>query len=276
MLVSIIIAAKNEEKNIEKCLKSVIGQSFPAENVEIVVIDNNSADKTKEIANKYTENIFNQGPERSAQKNFGVRESRGEYFLHLDADMTLGANVLKECARKVSADKDIIALYIPEIVLGEKYFSKVRRFERGFYNSTVIDAVRFIRKDKFLEAGGFDEKLYAAEDWDLDKRLKKLGKFDIIKSPLCHNESEFNLKKYLSKKGYYSKNLNVYIEKWGKNDLDIKKQFGFYYRFIGVFIENGKWEKLVRHPLLTAGMYFLRILVGIKFIFRCQTSNSPS
>jgi len=268
MLVSAIISTKNEEKNIEKCLKSVINQTYPAENIEIIVIDNHSSDRTRDLALKYTEKVFIGGPERSAQKNFGVRESRGEYFLHLDADMELSEDVVKECIEKISGKNDIIALYIPEIVSGEKYFSKVRRFERSFYNGTLIDAVRFIKKDKFLEAGGFDENLYAGEDWDLDKRLKRFGKFDIIKSPLYHNESEFNLTKYLKKKAYYSKNLNVYIEKWGKNDPDIKKQFGFYYRFIGVFVENGKWRKIIQHPILAAGMYFLRFLVGINFLLR--------
>ena len=268
MLVSVIISTKNEEKNIEKCLKSVTGQSFLAKNMEIIVVDNNSTDKTREIAGKYTDKFFSKGPERSAQKNFGVRESKGEYFLHLDADMVLGKNIIEECARKISEDKNTVALYIPEIVSGERYFSKVRRFERSFYDGSLIDAVRFIQKEKFLEIGGFDEKLYAGEDWDLDKRLKKIGKFGIIKNPLYHNEEAFSLKKYLQKKAYYSRNLDTYIAKWGEYDPDIKKQFGFYYRFIGVFVENGKWKKIVRHPILAAGMYFLRFLVGIKFIFR--------
>lgn len=268
MLVSVIVSTKNEEKNLEKCLKSVAGQSFPTDNIEIIVVDNDSTDKTKEIARKYTENIFNWGSERSAQKNFGVHESKGKYFLHLDADMILSENVVAECVKRVEDDETIIALYIPEIILGEKYFSKVRRFERSFYNRTVIDAVRFIKKEKFLEAGGFDEKLYAGEDWDLDKKLNKMEELDIIKSPLYHNEAEFSLAKYLKKKSYYSHNLNAYISKWGQNDPDIKKQLGFSYRFFGVFIENGKWKKLLRHPFLAAGMYFLRILVGVKFLTR--------
>jgi len=268
MLVSIIINTKNEEENVGKCLDSVLAQKYPREKLEIIVVDNDSADRTKEIARKYTEKIYNHGPERSAQKNFGVEKSQGEYFLHLDADMTLCENVIAECVEKVLADKNIIALYIPEIVSGENFFSKVRRFERSFYDGTAIDAVRFIRKDKFLEAGGFDEKIYAGEDWDLDKRLKKLGKLDIIESPLYHNEAEFNLKKYLAKKKYYSKNVDVYIEKWGKNDPDIKKQFGGYYRYIGVFVEKGKWKKLLRHPVLAMGVYFLRFLVGVKYLTR--------
>ncbi|MDP1845624.1 MAG: glycosyltransferase [Candidatus Moranbacteria bacterium] len=267
-MVSVIITTKNEERNIGNCLESVLAQVFPAENIETIVVDNNSTDKTKEIALKYTQKVFTYGPERSAQKNFGIRKSKGEYFLHLDADMVLSENVVKECVEKVSSDKNIIALFISEIVAGKGFFLKVRRFERSFYDGTVIDAVRFIQKEKFLEAGGFDEKLYACEDWDLDKRLKKLGKFDIVKSPLYHNEEGFSLKKYLAKKGYYSKNMDIYIKKWGKNDPDVKKQFGFYYRFIGVFVENGKWKKLLRHPILTAGMYFLKFLVGIKFLLR--------
>ena len=268
MLISVIIATKNEERNIGKCLEAVLAQAYSREKLEIIVVDNDSTDKTREIALKYTEKVFNQGPERSAQKNFGVKESRGGWFLHLDADMVLSENVISECVEKVKNDENIIALYIPEIVAGKRFFSRVRSFERSFYDGTVIDGVRFVRRDKFLEACGFDEKMYACEDWDLDKRLKRLGKFGIIKSPLFHNEEEFSLKKYLSKKGYYSKNLDVYISKWGKNDPDVKKQFGLYYRFVGVFVEKGKWKKLLRHPILALGMCFLRFLVGIKFLLR--------
>ena len=197
-----------------------------------------------------------------------MEKSKGGYFLHLDADMSLGKDAVKECVEKITENNEITALYIPEIVLGDKYFSKVRRFERSFYDKTVIDAVRFIRKDKFAEAGGFDEKLYAGEDWDLDRRLKKVGKFDIIKSPLYHNEAQFSLSGYRKKKKYYSQSLNTYIAKWGRNDSDIKKQFGFYYRYIGIFIENGKWKKLLHHPLLTFGLYFLRFLVGVRYLMR--------
>jgi glycosyltransferase involved in cell wall biosynthesis len=268
MLISIIIATKNEERNIGKCLESVLAQSYSKDSLEIIVVDNNSSDKTLEIARKYTDKIYSQGPERSAQKNFGVRCSKGGWFIHLDADMALDEDVIQECVDLARNNKDVVGLYVPEIILGEKFFSKVRRFERSFYDGTAIDAVRFIRKDKFLEVGGFDEEMYACEDWDLNKRLKKLGKFDIIKSPLFHNEKEFSLKKYLTKKSYYSKNIDVYIKKWGKGDPDVRKQFGFDYRLLGVFVENGKWKELLRHPILTLGIYFLRFLVGVKYLLR--------
>jgi glycosyltransferase involved in cell wall biosynthesis len=267
-LVSAIITTKNEEKNIENCLNSLKKQNYLQEKMEIIVIDNNSSDKTKEIALKHTDKVFNFGPERSAQRNFGVEKSSGQYFIYLDADMILSKNVVSDCLEKISEKRGIIALYISEIVAGKKFWSKIRRFERSFYDGTAIDCVRFIRKDKFLEVGGFDENLTGPEDWDLDKKLRNVGEVALIKTPIYHNEAEFNLKKYLSKKGYYAQKLDDYIFKWGKNDPDIKKQFGIYYRFLGVFVEKGKWKKLVAHPVLAFGMYFLRFLVGIKFIFR--------
>jgi glycosyltransferase involved in cell wall biosynthesis len=276
MLVSVIITTKNEEKNIENCLKSIKEQDYPKDLIEIIVVDNNSADTTKEIALHYTNQVFDKGPERSAQRNFGVEKSSGEYFLYLDADMTLHADVIKDCVEKISVipveteiqSNNIVALYVSEIVMGEKYFSRVRRFERSFYDATVIDCARFIEKSAFQKVGGFDENLTGPEDWDLDKKLRQLGKTSLVTTPIYHNEAEFDLKKYLDKKGYYAKKFDTYIAKWGKNDPDLQKQFGLYYRFFGVFVEKGKWEKMFAHPLLTAGMFMLRCLVGLKFLMR--------
>ena len=266
-LVSVVITTKNEEKNIANCLKSILQQSYSSDKIEIIVVDNNSTDKTKEIARKYTGKVYNLGPERSTQRNFGAKQAKGEYYLYLDADMTLSPNVISECVDKFE-NSNLVALYIPEIVTGNTFWSKVRRFERSFYNATVIDAVRIFRLKGFITVGGFSENMIAAEDWDLTKRLRKLGGFDIIKSLLYHNESELQLASYLQKKRFYSKDIKNYIAKWGKDDPDVKKQLGFFYRFIEVFLENGKWKKLIRHPVLTFGMYFLRFLVGLSYILR--------
>ena len=267
MLISVVITTKNEEKNIENCLKSIKTQTYQ-DKIEIIVVDNNSIDKTKEIAGKYTDLIFDKGPERSSQRNFGVRQSNGEYFLYLDADMILHPEVTSECVELAGKNPEIIGLYIPEIIAGNSFWSKVRRFERSFYNATAIDCVRFIKKEKFLEVGGFDESMTGPEDWDFDKKIRNIGKVALTKNPIYHNEAEFNLAKYLNKKAYYAKSFDKYIEKWGEDDGDIKKQFGFYYRFIKVFVENGKWKKFIRHPILALGMYFLRIMVGLKFLTR--------
>lgn len=265
-LVSVVVATKNEESNIVNCLQSVRNQKYPEEKKEIIVVDNYSPDKTIEIAKEFTDKVYNKGPRRSAQLNFGVQKAKGEYVLYLDADMMLSEKVIIECVDKCE-NEDYIALYIPEKIIGDGFWIGVRDFERSFYNATCIDTVRFVRRDKFLEIGGFDEYLdLGADDWDFDRRIKKVDKVGTITAPLYHNEGRFNLTRYLEKKGHYSKTLNKYIQKWGKEDPEIRKQLGIWYRLFGVFIEDGKWKKLLRQPVKTFGIYFLRFMVGITYL----------
>lgn len=296
-LVSVIITTKNEEKNIRTCLESIKYQTW--KNTEIIVVDNESDDATKAISKEYTQLVFDKGPERSAQRNYGmINIASGEFVIYIDADMLLAPKLIEACVENMN-DTGVVALHISETVLGKNYFSRVRRFERKFYDGTPIDGARFFRRDIFKSVGGFDEKLFAkgsGEDWDIDKEVKRHGvikllschsnKDKVINWPLAsfiakrgvgfegfytgiyHNESEFNLIHYLKKKLYYSQGFDGYIKKWGKNDPDIKKQFGIYYRYLGVFIENDKWRMIVKNIDLVVGMYFLRLLVGLTYLFR--------
>ncbi len=307
-VVSVVVTTKNEAKSIENCLRSIKKQTYPQKKIEIIIVDNNSTDKTKEIAKRFADKVYNKGPERSAQRNFGVERARGKYILYLDADMILSKDVISECVEKClprrkptcpvasasagwygeaflrGENEDCVALYIPERIVNlssdqlnnrcnlnfnlrnQRFWIKVRDFERNFYNATVIDCVRFIQRDKFLKIGGFDEKLTGPEDWDFDRRIKEKGKVDIINAPLYHNEGEFNLKEYLKKKSYYSRFFNKYIQKWGKDDSIIRKQLGPWYRLFGVFIENRKWKRFISKPHLAFGIIILRCSVGLVFL----------
>ena len=76
-LVSVIVPTKNSERTIERCLKSIKEQSY--KNIELIVVDNYSEDKTFEIANKYADKIIKKGPERSLQRNYGAKISSVKY-----------------------------------------------------------------------------------------------------------------------------------------------------------------------------------------------------
>lgn len=264
--VSVVVTTKNEERNIKNCLDSISKQTYDQKKIEIIVIDNKSTDNTKKIASGYTKMVFDKGHERSAQRNYGAQKSSGKYYLYLDADMILSPDVIRESVATLEKEKNVIALYIPEVILGNSFWSKVRKFERGFYNGTAIDCVRIIRKDTFLKVGGFDESMSGPEDWDLDKKIRNMGKVSITKSPIYHNESQFSMKNYLIKKSYYIKSFDNYVKKWGNNDEDVKKQLGIVYRYLEVFVENNKWKRLILHPILTIGMLYLRFLVGISYL----------
>lgn len=266
-MVSIVITTKNAEEFIADCIKSIINSNYIAKGgkIEIIVVDNHSTDKTVEIANSLGAKTFIKGPERSAQRNYGVEKSDGVIIGVLDTDMTLSENVISECVEIFEHNEKIKALYIPEKIFGNGFFNKVRNFERSFYNATAIDGVRFFRKEDFLKIGGYDISLNGTEDWDLDRRIKNIGKVSIIKSPLFHHENH-TLKKYIIKKSYYASNFDNYFKKWGFDGIT-KKQFGLYYRYIGAFVEKGKWKKLLRHPILAFSMYFLLFLKGLVYIF---------
>ena len=264
--VTVIITTRNEEQNIVACLESLHSQTLGRERLEILLVDNNSDDCTVELSKPFTDNTFNKGPERSAQRNFGIEQAAAQYVMYLDADMRLSPTVIEECLAAVQADPTITGIFVPETGVGTGYWIKVRNFERSFYDATVVDAVRFIRCDIFLELSGFDLSLCGPEDWDMDRRLGERGPLHLIASPLFHDEGAFIFKTYLKKKSYYARTFDAYKQKW-QNDAVVRKQLGIYYRFIGVFVENGKWKRLIRHPLLAAGMYFLRFLVGCSYIF---------
>ena len=305
--VSLVITTKNEEKNIGNCLESINRQKYPQNLLEVIVVDNDSTDQTKQVAREYKVKVLDKGPERSAQRNYGMKKARGKYLMYLDADMILSSTVIEKAVEKLSPVSNIqypvssippVALYIPEVILGNSYWSRVRRFERSFYDGTAIDCVRFVRKDVFEQTGGFDLGMTGPEDWDFDKKVRRHGRAEIIdrydfdemnnrldgfdyssedfSEKLCklsplglvyHNEAGFNFRKYFQKKRYYSKSFSSYIQKWGRNDPDIKKQFGFWYRYFGVFLEKGKWKKIMQYPSLIIGIFLLRFLVGLSFVF---------
>jgi glycosyltransferase involved in cell wall biosynthesis len=262
-LVSVIITTKNEEKNIGNCLRSIKNQTF--KDIELIVVDNFSKDKTAEIAKKYAATVYYKGNERSTQRNYGAKIANGEYILYLDADMILNPTLIADCVAECKRDLSD-ALYVPERIVGEGFWIKVRDFERSFYTGTVIDAVRFIRRDLFLQIGGFDETLIGPEDWDLDRKIRKVGRTGINLTPLFHNEGRLDMNHYLKKKSYYTDGIQKYIEKWGPSDSEIKKQTGIRYRLIDVFIEQGKWKRVVCHPPFAITMYWLRFRVALAYL----------
>jgi len=269
-LVSVIIATKNEEKNIGNCLESIKNQTYPK--IEIIVVDLNSTDNTRKIAQGYTK-VLNLAEAdnlrvknlRGAQVNFGVKKSRGDIIFFPDADMTFSPNLVSEAVELL---EKYDALYVPEVICGKGFFGKIRNFERGFYNKTCIDAVRFVRRNTFLAVGGFDEKdiAFGPDDWDLTKMIKqKTRRLTITQSPIYHHEEELDFNIYLRKKAKYVPTFEDYIKKWKKDNQEMRKQLGTYYRAIGVFIENGKWLRMLMHPVLTLGMYYLRSRVGLNY-----------
>lgn len=252
-LVSIIISTKNEAENIGNCLKSLKAQTYKP--VEILVIDNNSKDKTQKIARKYTQIVLNKGPERSVQRNFGVSKSKGSYIAWFDADMILTPNVIMECVNLVLKDNKIKALVIPEESIGEGFWAKCSSLEKKCYlGDKNIEAVRFVDKETFKKVGMLDKNLISGEDWDITARLKAAGyKISRIKSYVLHNEGNLKLFSLLKKKHYYATKSLPYVSRHIKSPKDL-----LLFLFRPAFFRN--WKLLASDPEHALGLFIMKFL----------------
>jgi len=258
-LVSIIVPTKNSSRTLEACLKSVKKQSY--ENIEIIVVDNSSTDNTKEIAQKYTHKVFNFGPERSAQRNYGVNNSQGLYVLIIDSDMELSEGVIINCVNKIVSDNNIVSIIIPEESFGEGFWAQCKKLERSFYIGVDwMEAARFFRKDIYQKLGGYNENMVSGEDWDLSQRVEIEGKVARINEYIYHNELKLSLVKVLGKKFYYAKQFKLYIDK-NKNKNKTKNQAGVIQRYKLFFSQP---SKLLQNPIVGLGMLFMKTL---EFVF---------
>jgi glycosyltransferase involved in cell wall biosynthesis len=219
-LVSVIIPTKNSGHTILSCLLSIRAQSY--NNIEIITVDNLSKDNTREIAKQFGLTVL-KGPERSAQRNFGAKLSKGDYLLFVDSDMELTHSLISDCVKKMNDGYD--AIIIPELNLGSGFFAKVRALERSVYeNDDSIESARFLRRSVFNSVQGYDETLTGPEDFDLQSNVLTSG-FMIgrIQSKIIHHEENLKLVSHLRKKMYYSKSYKAYAL---KHPQEAKHQFG--------------------------------------------------
>ena len=222
-----------------------------------IVIDNGSSDRTEKIARQFTSKIYNFGPERSSQRNFGTVKSAGKFFLFLDADMELSPAVIKECVGLVSSDSKIGAVIIPEQSVAHTFWENVKAFERSFYfeeGDSTVEAARFFEKEVYKKAGGYDESITGPEDWDLPETVKDLGyKIGRIKSEILHYERIDSPVSLAKKKFYYALKAHRYIKKRHMSVFGPKT----IYFLRPVFYT--KWKKLISHPVLAIAMTIMFI-----------------
>ena len=125
MLVSIIIPAYNAEKYIGACLDSVISQTY--KNIEIVVVNDGSSDRTKEIIENYAEKdkriklISTENGGVSRARNIGMDNSKGEFFTFVDADDGLFENSVQILLDTMNeTNGDIVSAGAIRAVFGEE------------------------------------------------------------------------------------------------------------------------------------------------------------
>ena len=207
-MLSVIVPIYNEEKYIVKCIESILEQDYPKEDLEIILADGMSNDRTREIVATYTTKYpfirLIDNPDRIAPcaMNKGIDEAKGDVIIRLDAHATYEKNYFSSLVyglEKYNADNigavcrtDVLnktpkALAIKE-VLSNKFGVGNSTFRTGIDGAQEVETVPFgcWRHDVFDKYGYYDTRLVRNQDIELNKRIiRGGGRIVIIPETYC-------------------------------------------------------------------------------------------
>lgn len=229
-LISIVIPTLNEEKLLHDTLSQFTPELKLKYRIEIIISDGGSNDATLEIAKDFADIIVkkteNDKQNISQGRNAGAAKATGKYLFLINADTRIKDitgffnktfNILE--TGKYSALTCKFKVFPEEEILSDKLFHTFYNNYAHFLNIIGMGMGRgechIIRKDIFDKSGGYNEDLAAGEDYDLYRRIKKMGKkpgkIKFIRSLVVY-ESPRRYRKF----GYSS----VFYD-WTKNSLSV-------------------------------------------------------
>lgn len=196
--ISVVIPCRNEEKFIKKCLDSVVSQNYPKENLEVLVVDGASQDRTREIIQRYSENypfiklLYNPRKFVPIALNIGIKNSQGDIIVRMDSHAVYDKEYISKSVyylKKYNADnaggpvktvpfkKTLMAEAIA-LALSHPFGVGGACFRKGVKKVREADTVfgGCFRKEIFEKIGFFNENLTSgSEDMEFNLRLKKQG-----------------------------------------------------------------------------------------------------
>ena len=232
MKFSICIPTLNEEKYIGGILGCLEKQTL--KDFEVIIVDGNSQDKTKEEALKFSDKYplqFLKSPQRgvSFQRNYAAKKAMSDYVIFFDADVMIEPDFLEKIKKHLEK-KDIDILTTWNKPISDK---PVDEFIYLFMNIFMLELIKktnpgavgvfiCVKKSSFEKIGGFREGVNFGEDYDLAKRLHDSGfTYALFKKPKVHvsvrrfdKEGRFNMiVKNLKVATYYLRSNDNYIDK---------------------------------------------------------------
>lgn len=200
-LISIIVPVYNAEEYLEDCINSIVKQTY--ENIEIIVIDNQSSDSSLQIINKFMKVDSRikllycdvQGP--SATRNVGIKNAIGEYIMFVDSDDTIEYNSIESIVFKINQYEPNIVLFGFDIIDNNKLVSSVENFtitdgyyfgenyKKIFYNMVMSNRGNYVPSYVYLRAIKktllvnnnvyFDELVKRSEDFQFLVKVHSLS-----------------------------------------------------------------------------------------------------
>lgn len=245
MKVSVVVPVRNNQEMIEDCIVSLLDQDFPKEEYEIIVVDNNSTDKTAEIIKKYpVQYLFEGKIGRTKARNKGINKASGDIICFTDSDCMAHSNWIRELVRGFNDEEiggiggksvgyeisNLTERYIE--LLYEEYnlsfrFNKIPQIMTGnaAYRSRVL-----------AEVGNFDESFETSEDFDLSARVFWSGyRMEYAPQAIVYHRHRSDLKKFFTQYFEYGRGYVRFTKKHKSRfnkDLNKTRLRDFYYRIL--------------------------------------------
>lgn len=268
--VSIIIPVFNGESFIGRAIESCLSQVYT--NLEIIVVDDGSTDRTASIVDKYVKRgsvsyIYQENAERSAARNHGVRRCNGEYIQFLDADDEILPEKISSQVKILNEDTKLAAVYSATIFKRDEHVLKhlFHHPKRGLVEEIIV--TNFIPINSLLfrkrALNLFDESIRLLEDWKQLLQIVADGWAIVgVNRPLCivniHSENS-------SKSRVAMATAELVVISWLKRHPNLSNyKDAIYYAKVMRLYELGRisWLRAVKSVWLCARAY-----IGAAIIF---------
>jgi len=186
-MLSFIIPAHNEEFCLPRTLEA-IHQSARAvgESYEVIVVDDASTDATGEVGRNFNAIVVRVNHRQiAATRNSGAKAAQGERFFFVDADTIINPRVIQSALRWMDREaaeggaltrfEGSVPLYARLLLRWFGFFMRIASLSGG--------AFMFCTRQAFHAVGGFDERLFGAEDVAMSAALKREGRFIVLRTP---------------------------------------------------------------------------------------------
>jgi glycosyltransferase involved in cell wall biosynthesis len=183
-VISFIVPAHNEEAYLGKTLLAIhAAAGAVGKDYEVIVVDDASTDATADVAREHGARVVPvQHRQIAATRNSGARAAKGERLLFVDADTTVDSLLVADALRAMERGAagggatakfdDAVPLYGPLLLLWINVFMRIAGMTGG--------AFMFCTRRAFEATGGFDERLFGAEDAAMCWALKQEGPFAVL------------------------------------------------------------------------------------------------
>lgn len=226
-LVSVIMSVYNAEESVQKSIESILNQEY--KNLELLLIDDGSSDKSYEICKNYStlyqnvklyRNDINIGLTKSL--NILLKKANGYFIARQDADDISSRSRIKKqlgFMKKHTLDASTTRAFVinsKKITPSKSYYlpkELVMRIKNPFIHGTLL-----AKKQIFDEVGFYDEKFYYSQDYKLMRDFLDKGyKLKILKEPLYYLNMEGNISvTHKEKQQYFAKCVRKRINPIGK------------------------------------------------------------